>query len=443
MLQVMTHAKTAIFIGYVWPEPNTTAAGQNILSYMTTLVENNWHVHFWCAADKGVHAVDLEQHNVNVQQIKLNDDSFNQSLKTCMPSIVIFDRFLTEEQFAWRVAETCPDALRVLDCEDLHFLRHGREVLHKQSLKIRKKTLKATQPEQYQTSNDIFAEVSLSLLHTPQFHRELASIMRCDLVITLSSFERQVLQDKYGVAKDNTMHLPFIRPKPKGHSPTFEARQNIVTIGNLKHRPNVVAIEHLVERIMPPLRKHIPGIELHVYGDYAPPRILQLHNPKKGIFILGFVKDHIHVISHARLLVAPLHFGAGVKGKLLDAMTCMTPSVTTPIGAEGINIVHWPGAICTDDAMFVDKTIALYTDKSLWTEASEFTRSQDNVHFSISDNQRYLISRLTHALENRHLYRAKNFLQGIMMQQGMQASKYMSQWIVAKNKLKVLIEDEK
>ncbi|MFC3121636.1 glycosyltransferase family 4 protein [Agaribacter flavus] len=437
----MTHQKTVIFIGYIWPEPNTTAAGQNILSYITSMQENQWLVHFWCAAEKSPHSIDLQNLGINVQQIKLNDDGFDELIEAVKPDVVIFDRYLSEEQFAWRVAKVCPNSLRVLDCEDLHFLRYGREVLFKQSENARLKHSKCSLNKQqlskitYPLSRDIFADTALAHLHTPQFYRELASIIRCDLALTLSSFEADVLNQQYGL-RQNIVHIPFIRERPTTRPFSFAERNNLITIGNLKHQPNVQAVEHLAVDIMPQVRKRIPSIQLHVYGEYAPPRIVQLHKPDKGVFIKGYSEHHIDDISRARLLLAPLQFGAGVKGKLLDAMACSTPSVTTALGAEGIDLAEWPGAIAADSDVLVQEIVRLYSEQSQWEHASSLSTTQDIQHFQPSINKQKFLQTIDEYLNNLDARRMQNYLQGMTMQQGLQASKYMSQWIIAKNKLK-------
>ena len=111
-----------LIIGTVWPEPNSTAAGNRMLQIIEQLQLQNWEVVFACAAAESEFMFDLKTIKVITKSIELNDTSFDEFVKQLNPTIVIFDRFMIEEQFGWRVAENCPNCLRILDTEDLHFV---------------------------------------------------------------------------------------------------------------------------------------------------------------------------------------------------------------------------------------------------------------------------------------------------------------------------------
>ena len=113
-------------IGYVWPEPNSSAAGQNMLSLITRCLDANFNVTFLTAATDSEHKADLEALGVQAHSVALNCSSFNTLIAQLTPDVVIFDRYMTEEQFSWRVKESCPEALRILNTEDLHSLRQAR-----------------------------------------------------------------------------------------------------------------------------------------------------------------------------------------------------------------------------------------------------------------------------------------------------------------------------
>lgn len=144
---------------------------------------------------------------------------------------------------------------------------------------------------------------------------------------------------------------------------------------------------------------------------------------------------------NARILIAPLRFGAGVKGKFLDAMRCATPSITTWIGAEGItDHDNWTGAICSADttninaiSKYVNAAVSLYQDEAAWTLASEKAVNCVN-EFKKQERALPLAPHLlrTHAELTTH--REPLFLQSLLWHQSLTASKYMSQWIEAKNK---------
>src|SRR5690606_27496680 len=103
-----------LFIGLVWPEPTSSAAGWRILHLIKCFSKIS-EVFFASAAMKSIHSADLTSLGVQEKSIFLNDSSFDDFVKNLLPDIVVFDRFMVEEQYGWRIAEHCPGALRVLD----------------------------------------------------------------------------------------------------------------------------------------------------------------------------------------------------------------------------------------------------------------------------------------------------------------------------------------
>jgi spore coat polysaccharide biosynthesis predicted glycosyltransferase SpsG len=110
-----------------FPEPNSTAAGSRMLQLIDLFLTQNYQITFLSTASISENSFDLNSKNIQFQNIVLNDNSFDDLIKKLNPEIVIFDRFTTEEQFGWRVSEQVPNAVKILDTEDLHFLRNARE----------------------------------------------------------------------------------------------------------------------------------------------------------------------------------------------------------------------------------------------------------------------------------------------------------------------------
>ncbi|RZK83270.1 MAG: glycosyltransferase, partial [Pedobacter sp.] len=118
-------SRKVLFIGLVWPEPTSSAAGTRIVQLVNLFLANGNEVHFASAALKGEFSFDLVSIGVINHDIKLNDSSFNHWIAVLNPAVVVFDRFMVEEQYGWRVQQECPNAVLILDTEDLHFLRHA------------------------------------------------------------------------------------------------------------------------------------------------------------------------------------------------------------------------------------------------------------------------------------------------------------------------------
>ena len=155
----MISNKRLLIIGFVWPEPNSSAAGGRMMQLITLFKKQGFAITFCSPAQDSDFMVDLADYGVDKVSVALNDPSFDTYIKELQPHVVVFDRFMIEEQFGWRVAEHCPEAIRILDTEDLHCLRLARQHAFKD-----KRT--------FEISEIVGEEVA---------KREIASILRSDL----------------------------------------------------------------------------------------------------------------------------------------------------------------------------------------------------------------------------------------------------------------------
>lgn len=436
-----------LFIGFVWPEPSSSAAGQNILSYITSCLALEHQVYFCSASEKTPISFDLESVGVDCFTCKLNCESFNQQIDIIKPDIVVFDRFMCFEQFAWRVKERCPDTLLVLDAEDLHFLRHARQSLAKQKMqKVRENNLERFD---FMQSRDILTESALFYEENAVFKRELACVYQADITLVLSDFEGDLLHSFFAVPQQQIMqHAFFIDPKStycfESKNKTkqirnYEQRQGFMFIGSYRHAPNLDSVRLLSEHLWPciygKLKNNYPNIRCDIYGSYLSPKAKQFAKPKVGLHVHDRAPDQFEVISRAKVMLAPIPYGAGVKGKLLDAIMTGTPSVTTPIGAEGISCDIWPGEICNDSESFINAAVELYTDEKAWTLSHRHAQTALAGHMSKSEHSKKdLNAMLTSTVNNLQTHRRSLFLRSILWDKQFLASKYMSQWIEAKNK---------
>ena len=127
-------SKKVLIIGFVWPEPNSSAAGSRMMQLIDAFQSNGYHITFASPCARSENAFDLSSIHIKTVAIEINSPSFDDFIRFLKPDIVLFDRFTMEEQFGWRVAEHCPDALRILDTEDLHGLRKGRQQAFKEGV---------------------------------------------------------------------------------------------------------------------------------------------------------------------------------------------------------------------------------------------------------------------------------------------------------------------
>lgn len=407
----MDGKKNVLIIGKVWPEPNSSAAGTRMLQLIDYFKRYNYTVTFLSHAKQTAHQVDLTQLNVNVDSVEVNSSTFDGRLQLLNPEIVIFDRFMTEEQFSWRVMDNCPDAIRILNTEDLHFLREGRQ-----------KAVKS------------FEELDLNTYRSDLLLRELAAIHRSDVSLMVSDYEVELLEKLYDVPSTKLVHLPFYCEQTEELMQTFDEREDFVFIGNFWHEPNLDAVRYLKSTIWPMIKKKIPKAKMNIFGAYCSEKVYQLTNAEDRFIVHGRAQNARKVVSKSRVSLAPVRFGAGIKGKLLESMSVGTPSITTSIGAEGITErTDWPGAVETDPEKFADAAIDLYTNKERWQAA----QLKCDVILSTKFSKTLFDSNLSNCLEglsDLKSHRAESIIGLLLQRESHQASRYMSIWIEEKKR---------
>jgi len=408
-----------LVIGCVWPEPNSSAAGSRMLQLLEFFLAENYKITFVTTAARSEFAVDLKNMNIASEVIKMNHPSFDELLKNVQPDLVLFDRFMTEEQFGWRVDENCPNAIKILDTEDVHFLRKTRIEAFKKNI----------------PAEDLYFDAEIT-------KREIASIYRCDLSLIISEAEIKLLQEEFRISSKLLYYLPFqlepISEEEKINLPGFEQRNNFISIGNFLHEPNWNAVLYLKEEIWPLIRRELPGAKLYIYGAYPSQKVWNLHNEKEGFIVKGRTENAEAVMRNAKVCLAPIRFGAGLKGKLIQAMQCGTPTVATSVGAEGIpGKLAWNGFITNDAKEFAKKAVCLYTEENLWKDAVGNGFKIINSRFNKTEHQQEFSKKLAELIQNISVYRRENFV-GRMLQHHQHRSTYfMAKFIEEKEKSKL------
>ena len=405
-----------LIIGKVWPEPSSSAAGSRTLQLINLFLEQNWQVSFACAASESDYSFDLKSLGISTLHIVLNDSSFDDLVKNMQPHMVLFDRFTSEEQFGWRVAQNCPNALRILDTIDLHCLRLARQEAIKQN-----------------------RDFSLLDLNSDFAKREIASIYRSDVSLMISDYEMDLLINHFKIDNSLLHYVPFLLDpilKKDNQWPSFSEREHFLSIGNFLHEPNWDAVLFLKQFIWPLIRKQLPKAEIHIYGAYPSKKVFDLNNLKEGFLIKGRADSLERVMKKTKVCLAPLRFGAGIKGKLIDAMQFGVPSVTTDIGAEAMHGEYpWNGIIANQPHKFAEAAVELYTNEIKWQQAVENGAQILNNFFLKSNHSDLLIDKLLFLKNQLKSHRSSNFIGEMLMHHTVMGTKYMSLWIEAKNKL--------
>ena len=405
-----------LVIGFVWPEPNSSAAGGRMMQLIDCFLAQNSKITFACAAADSVFMLDVKEVGIEKVSIELNNSSFDDFIRNLQPTLVLFDRFMVEEQFGWRVAKECPNALRILDTEDLHCLRAARQIALKEKREF--------------TPFDLFSDIA---------KREIASILRCDLSLIISLYEMELLTKIIKIDPALLLYLPFlldpILTEISNQWPSFSERKHFVFIGNFQHEPNWDAVKFLKEEVWPLIRKELPEAELHIYGAYPSQKVLQLNAIHEGFHCLGRAENASDVVSKARVCLAPVRFGAGIKGKLVEAMQCGTPSVTTSIGAESMHgDLAWNGFVKNTPEDIAEAAVQLYMDPLVWQQSQKNGITIVEKIYSKSFYRKKLIDQIFHIQATLKDHRLQNFMGAMLMHHTLASTRYMSKWIEEKNK---------
>jgi len=395
-------------------------------------------------------------------------------------SAVVFDRFYAEEAFSFRIREICPDALLVLDMQDIHSLRLGRQCLVEEmdrldieegdscgtkntrdrSMRMTKQLMEKVMEFDPSLFNGTGSKRREKAYDT--FLRELASVYRSDLVLVCSTDEMKLFES-WNIHKRKLVPASFFCMEAGDDMPskttcpksyTFEDRKDFVTVGGFKHAPNVDAVKLLRYEIWPRIRERLPDARMHVYGAYPTPLILSMHDEKSGFIVHGQVDDIDEVLSKSRVLLAPLRFGAGVKGKIVDAWRCGCPVVTTPVGAEGMmgedqcsdvvadgnkftkdNDGSWGGMIASDTNEFVDTAVKAYTQKELWGRYQEKGSDLLNQLFNGRVNLPVIESGIRDATASLRQRRRLDAVGALLWRDAQRSTEYFSKWIELKETL--------
>ncbi|MEJ5350722.1 MAG: glycosyltransferase [Melioribacteraceae bacterium] len=250
----------------------------------------------------------------------------------------------------WHVAERYISIIRkysnqtkiIVDSVDVHFIREFREAEIENHNESQKKHI---------------YERKL---------RELKTYSEADEIWVVTDFDKKVLEEN-GINKIINI-IPNIHEKIN-EVKVFENTSDLLFVGNFWHLPNIDAIKYFLKDIFPKVLKVLPHIKLYIVGNHPPKELLNLKSP--NIIVTGFVNDISPYLKKARISVAPLRYGAGMKGKIGEALSWGLPVVTTSIGAEGMRLINYYNAVIADNPDdFAKAIIDIYQDKNLWNELS-------------------------------------------------------------------------
>jgi GT2 family glycosyltransferase/glycosyltransferase involved in cell wall biosynthesis len=199
--------------------------------------------------------------------------------------------------------------------------------------------------------------------------RETAIIQAVDHTVLISPAEIPFLEDVVPLSKLSVCQALY--SEIENNPVAFAERQHVFFLGGYKHRPNVDAVRWFADNIWPLVHAALPDVEFHILGAEAPPDVVELAS-RPGVRYIGYVADLEDSLQRYRLSVAPIRYGAGIKGKLAASMGSGVPSVCTSIAAEGMSIEDGRHAMVRDDPLeFAEAVTKLYQDEGTWARISE------------------------------------------------------------------------
>ena len=176
--------------------------------------------------------------------------------------------------------------------------------------------------------------------------------------------------------------LPSVPPRNVHTGLPFERRRDLVFVGGFRHPPNVDAVCWFVESVFPLIRTQLPDVDFHCIGGELTPEVQALAS-RAGVRVHGYVPDISPYMDGCRIAIAPLRYGAGVKGKINLSMAHGQPVVATSRAAEGMHLSHGHDVLVADDAReFADAVVRLYHDAPLWRALSLHGHENIARHFS-------------------------------------------------------------
>jgi glycosyltransferase involved in cell wall biosynthesis len=253
---------------------------------------------------------------------------------------VILSRVDTARKVIDLVRRECPQARRVFDTVDLHFLREGRRAALGESGSSGHERLKAD---------------------------ELAVARACHTTFVVSRVEADLLQRE---APELDVELLSLIVTPDSTDRAFAERRGILFIANFQHPPNCDALEDYLRNVHPLVRRRLPDVPFTVIGAHVPQHLQRLG--EGAVQFAGSVPDIRPYFSSVRSSVAPLRYGAGIKGKICTSLAFGVPAVTTTIGAEGMDLKHEEDILIADTPeAFAESVVALHSDERLWTAMAQ------------------------------------------------------------------------
>lgn len=365
--------KNVLIIDEIIPEFNKDSGSRRLTEIIKLLLKNK--VSVFLIADlkqykyKSDYIQKFKDLGVNVYQPSLDSQgdlvTIEGFIKQMAPKMDVawLHRPLIFDKYQALVKNANPKVKLVFDMVDFHYVRLLREY-------------QLNKDEALKAEADKFLKI------------ELENCKNADVVIAISTTDKELLKQHFNTDEKVVLISNIHQHIDKSDNfNSFENRNDLLFVGSFRHDPNSDAVKYLKEDIMPLVWKDIPDLKVNIIGSYITDDIEALASDR--FKLLGFVDDLNAVINTTKLFVAPLRFGAGIKGKIGQSLEHSLPLVTTNVGAEGFDFGEQTNVMIANNAEAIaQKVIDLYTNKILWEEASNSCKTiLEPFSLKVTENQ--------------------------------------------------------
>ncbi|NEV62566.1 glycosyltransferase [Thiorhodococcus minor] len=350
--------RRVLVVDAVMLTPDQDSGSLRMFHLLETFLEQGWHVTFapsnleYCEPYGG----HLQRRGVEVlhapQTVSIADFLHRRGAEC---DLVILSRVMVASALLDDVRLHAPQAWLWFDTVDLHFLREQREA-------------------------DLRADPAACKLAEQRKRQELDLMQRSDLTLVVSHIEREMLAvEAPEVRVEILSNIHDLHPTQT----PFEARDAILFIGGFNHDPNVDAVRYYVHEVLPLVWAEIGQVPTYIIGSRPTLDVLALHDPERNLHVTGYVEEVAPYFERARLSIAPLRYGAGVKGKINMSMAYGVPVVATPCAAEGMFLEDGADILIGDDPeAFAKAVVRLYSDQGIWQDLARKGLANIERHFS-------------------------------------------------------------
>jgi hypothetical protein len=453
----MTKIDQILFMGTRWPQFQSSAASVRTINLLSCLNQTFKPKKIVMCSPQSLANETLID---NLYKIFTNLQIFTQPINQPIedgrirnPQIAVFDTFISEEYYGREIYHKFPNCITICDTQDIRSLRFLREsmVMDMPIANIINHTFETIIPTiNYKKRKLIFSQEFKDAFPAPNDElllRELSSIWRSNLSLIVSSREMELLNTICNVPSEKMLLAPFIftnTPDISVAKRPFNRRKNFIHIGSFRHPPNRDAVLMLKYYLWPRIRSKIGNAELHVYGSNMSDDFIRLEDKRTGLLMKKLLPSVEHMEKY-RVNLAPLRFGAGIKGKIEDGWKQHTPCVTTWIGAEGMtNEPKFPfSGVVAENSWdeFVDGCIRLYTDEKFWNtqyKNAHLMCTSSDAPLSDTTSQTLLEQAMLKLLDNSH----KQDYMTLVMRRTSERYDFKSKYLQAKEKLDKLIKND-